>query len=364
MGTSPGLHLRATPLGSRERQPARDRTRDTSFDCHSLRTYLSRPNFCTTCYLGDAVLSAPLGRMLPRFYRPDSRFTGQPQVLRQQRNPRIRGTVKFAMFALFAATGTLPGKIYGAQPTLGEDPDVVLQRIRSNVQENLSHLANYTCHEVIERLVRPPSVTGFIQHDHVEVEVAFVGKRELFARPGESNFAEESISKLVPVGTIGTGNFGSHTHSIFVGDAGSFKFAGISNKDGHKAYRFDFQVPQEKSQFLVKHNGEQGIVAYHGSFWADVDTYDLVRLEIRADHIPANIGVRFVDTKMRYSTMQFNDSEFLLPQHSELEASDRDGVYSLDGVTLKQCREFRGDSAVTYAPAPRGSPIDRQSPVQ
>jgi hypothetical protein len=198
----------------------------------------------------------------------------------------------------------------------------------------------------------------------VEVEVAFIGNRELFARPGESNFVEESLSKLVPVGTVGTGNFGSHAHSIFVGGAASFVYAGTSSKDGHNSYRFDFQVPLEKSQFLVKHNGAQAIVAYHGSFWADIDTYDLVRLEIKADHIPPHIGVRFVSTKMRFSKMQFNDTDFLLPRRSELEASDSHGVYSLNGITLKQCREYRGDSVVTYQPGSDSSSADRQIPVQ
>ena len=258
---------------------------------------------------------------------------------------------------------TAPGLVFSAESTPGDNPDAVLQRIRTQVEHDLSRLPNYTCHEVIERLIRPPSVNGLIQHDRVEVEVAFVGNRELFARPGESNFAEESLSRLVPTGTIGTGNFGSHTHSIFVGDAASFNYVGVSSKDGHKSYRFDFQVPQEKSRFLVKHSGAEAIVAYHGSFWADTDNFALVRLEFKADHIPSNIGVRFVSTKMRFSMMHFNDSDFLLPQHSELEASDSNGVYSLDGVTLKQCREYRGDSVVTYT-GPVNSSADRQSPVQ
>jgi len=265
---------------------------------------------------------------------------------------------------MLAATIAVPCTLNSVESPSGEDPETVLQRIRTGVEHDLSRLPNYTCHEVIERLIRPPNMSSIVQHDQVEVEVAFIGNRELFARPGESNFAEESLSKLVPIGTVGTGNFGSHAHSIFVGGAASFTYVGKSSKDGHNSYHFDFQVPQEKSQFLVKHNGAQAIVAYHGSFWADIDTYDLVRLEIKADHIPSSVGVRFVTTKMRFSRMQFDNSDFLLPLRSELEASDSNGVYSLNGVTLKQCREYRGDSVVTYMPGPENSSADRQSPVQ
>lgn len=257
-----------------------------------------------------------------------------------------------------------PATTLNSESTPTDDSEAVLQRIRTRVEHNLSRLTNYTCHEVIDRLIRPPNMASLIQHDRVEVEVAFVGNRELFARPGQSDFAEESLSKLIPTGTVGTGNFGSHTHSIFVGDAASFEYAGTSTKDKHRAYRFGFEVSQAKSQFLVKHNGAQAIVAYHGSFWADADTYDLVRLEIKVDHIPPNVGVRFISVKMQYTTMPFNGSEFLLPQRSELEASDSDGVYSLDGVTLEHCREYRGDSVVTYLPGADSSSADRQSPVQ
>ena len=284
-----------------------------------------------------------------------------PEILESQETVKL---VLFIRVSVLVGMLTVPGKMSSAESTPSEDADAVLQRIRARVGHNLSNLHNYTCHEVIERLIRPPNVGNYIQHDRVEVEVAFVGGRELFARPGESNFEEEPLSKLVPTGTVGTGNFGSHTHSIFVGNAASFSYVGISSKDGHKSYHFEFDVPQEKSQFLVKHNGAQVIVGYRGSFWADLETYDLVRLEIKADHIPPSVGVRFISTKMQYAMMQFNDSQFLLPRRSELEASDSDGVYSLDGVTLKQCREYRGDSVVTYSPGPNSSSVDHQSPVQ
>jgi len=247
------------------------------------------------------------------------------------------------------------GVSFGADSP-GDDPEAVLQRVRDKVAEHLSRLPNYTCHEKINRLVEPLNSSGFGQHDRVELEVAFVEKRELFARPGESHFQEHSISKLVTAGTIGSGVFGSHAESIFVGGAASFEYIGISKKDGHKTYKYDFQVPLEKSHFLVKHGSAEGIVAYQGSFWADFETLDLVRLEIKADQIPSYIGVRFVKEKVRYTTALIRNSPFLLPLHSELEASDSAGTLSLNNLTLEQCREFTGESTVTF-----GAPVDDPS---
>src|SRR5262249_14042686 len=127
------------------------------------------------------------------------------------------------------------------------DTTELLDRIRTRMAAHLSQLPNYTCHEVIQRLVRRANSGGLNRQDTVELEVAFVGRRELFARPGESRFEEESISKLVPAGTIGNGSFGLHAEAIFSGDSAEFKYVGPCKKDGHRAIRFDFHVPQDKS---------------------------------------------------------------------------------------------------------------------
>ncbi len=238
-----------------------------------------------------------------------------------------------------------------------------MQRIRSKVAEHLSQLPNYTCHEVVNRLLRPLNNTSG-QMDRVELEVAFVGRRELFSRAGESQFQDQPINKIVSTGTIGSGSFGSLADSIFVEDSASFRYVEHSKKDGHNAVHYDFEVPPEKSHFLLTHAGAQGIVGYKGSFWADIDTLDLVQMEIKTNRIPSNLGIRFVEEKMRYTLVRIRDSEFLLPRHTELAASDSGGNYSLNATSLEQCREFSGQSVVTFQTPADGSSADRQAPDQ
>src|SRR5579862_9388923 len=87
-----------------------------------------------------------------------------------------------------------------AEVATTEDPVVLLQRIRSKVAEHLLRLHNYTCHVVIDRLVRTVNSVNSDRRDSVELDVAFVGARELFSRPGEAQFAEQPISEIVPHG--------------------------------------------------------------------------------------------------------------------------------------------------------------------
>ncbi|HWB85992.1 MAG TPA: hypothetical protein VG675_17750 [Bryobacteraceae bacterium] len=238
----------------------------------------------------------------------------------------------------------------------------MLQRIRAGMIANLTQLPNYTCHEVVNRFYRSIN-SGRLDHvDVVEFEVAFVNNRELFARPGADRFDEQSITNVVSNGTIGNGAFGSHAESIFSENVASFKYGGQSKKEGHKTFRYDFEVPQEKSHFQVKHAGAEGIVGYKGSFWVDIDSLELVRLELKAEHIPSYIGVSSVHEVIRYKRVQLKNSDFLLPGKSELTATDTSGSYSLNMTNLERCREFVGESAVTFDTPGSTAPTESQAP--
>jgi hypothetical protein len=250
----------------------------------------------------------------------------------------------------------------GAQPQTVENPDQLLQRIRKRMLAHISQLSNYTCHEVIDRLVRPIN-SGRLEHlDRLELEVAFVGNEELFLRPGEALFREREVHNIVTTGTISNGAFGSHIEAVLSGDAAALRYVGESKADGHKALRYDFSVPQEKSHFLVRHNSAEGIVGFKGSFWVDAETLDLVRVELKADDMPAYVGVNLVQESLHYKTMQIGRTEFVLPRKSELSTVDRSGNYSINMITLEKCREFSGQSVVTYDGPAQGTSADRQAP--
>jgi hypothetical protein len=242
------------------------------------------------------------------------------------------------------------------QSATAEDPEASLQQIRKKVADHLSRLPNYTCHEMINRVIQWLDGSERIQRDRVDLEVAFLGKRELFAYPGDSQFRENSIIKMVPNGTIGNGTFGAHANAIFLTDAATFHYVGITKKDHRKAYRFDFEVPAEKSTFAVKHGGASAIVSYHGSIWADCETLDLVRIDLRADRMPAYIGLRYVAEYIHYGVVQIGENEVLLPDHAEIEAADISGTHSVDLFSLENCRKFSAESSVAF-----GEPLDKDS---
>ncbi len=240
-----------------------------------------------------------------------------------------------------------------------EDPDDILRQIRSRAAAHLSQLPNYTCHEVVDRMLRHGSTWNHV--DTVEFEVAYVGRKELFARPGEERFGERGIGEMAP-GTISDGVLGSQIDMLFASDATEFHFVGTTKKDGHKVYRYDLHVPQEKSGFLIKHDSAQAIVEFEGSVWADAETLELVRVDVKANRIPAHVGVRSVEKSMHYQVMRIADADFRLPRNAQLAATDSQGNYSLNTIKLDRCRAFTGESSIKYG-APTQGTASRDSTV-
>jgi hypothetical protein len=241
------------------------------------------------------------------------------------------------------------GSAFAADPGAKDDPELLLQRIRAKITAHLLQLHNYTCHVVIDRVVSSVVNRSFDHRDTLELEVAFVGDHELFSRAGENRFEEQPIHKIVPGGMIGNDAFGSHDDDVFTRDAATFKYAGSCKKDGHHTFRYNFRVPQENSQLLVKHNNSANeVVGYQGSFWVDAETLDMVRLEWKTDRIPSTVGLRSVEKSMRYKLVRMATSDFLLPLHSELASFDQAGNYRLNTINLNSCKEFTGESVVTY----------------
>jgi len=248
-----------------------------------------------------------------------------------------------------------------AKPQTAE-PEGLLQRIRTKTVAQLSQLPNYTCHQVVDRWARTARSGSLNYQDQLEFEVAFIGNKELYGRPGEARIEEASVSSIVRSGTMGNGAFGSSAYAIFFGEEAEFTYIGEAKKYRQMTFRYDFKVPQEKSHFLLKRNSRQGFVAYEGSFWVNVETLDLVRLELKADQIPPHLGVRIATESMHYTKMRIRDTDFLLPVDSEIAAEDELGTYSLNMIRLERCQEFKGQSVVTFDGAVEDGSADRQDP--
>jgi hypothetical protein len=84
--------------------------------------------------------------------------------------------------------------------------------------------------------------------------------------------------------------------------------------------------------------------------------YSSGQLRAAADQIPSAVGIGLITEEVQYTALRIRDSEFLLPLHGETEALDSSGNLSRNDLSLTQCREFIGESSVTF-----GSSVDARS---
>lgn len=226
---------------------------------------------------------------------------------------------------------------------------LVLSRIKEKMAQNLARLPNYTCLETIERSETAGPSRPLKRMDVLRLEVAQVGKEELFSWPGSSSFEEKDLGRLVGVGIVATGDFALHVRSIFQGLAPTFRYLGEEDLNGRRTLRYDYRISQLLSGYTIRSMGGQAVVPYHGSFWVDAASLELVRLDVHLDEIPPELGIASAGTSIYYAKTRIGDSDFLLPQSAELVLTRRSGASSRNRVEFTHCRQFRSESVVSFA---------------
>jgi len=249
-----------------------------------------------------------------------------------------RPVILFLLLAAGAAAQTEPSS------------EALLNRIRQKVGQNLAGLPNYTCTQTIERAERHVSKRDFAPLDTLRLEIAYVGGKELVAWPGASKFEEKRIEDVVArAGAIGNGSFALHVYNVFRTKSPVFSTPVEEEREGRRLFRGNFQVDRVKSSWSVGNGAKSAIVGYHGTFWVNAETLDLVRLELQADNIPPQIGISSDSETVEYGRIRIGESDFLLPLFSEMSMVDRVGTASRNRTRFTSCRQYTGESVISFA---------------
>ena len=232
---------------------------------------------------------------------------------------------------------------------------MAITRIKLKVADNLKRLPNYTCEQTIERSQRVMPARKFEMLDTVRLEVALVEHKELYGWPGANRIAESELSNLVG-GTIGNGDFGLLASSIFLSDGSLFTHIGQVEMNGRRAVRYDYRVPLLSSGYHLKVPPNTALVAYHGSFWVDSDSLDLLKLDVTADEIPLRLGLRSAAKILEYERTFIGGASFLLPSRAELLMVDLNGSEHRNRTRFHGCRQYAGQSVLSFAEPPPDTP--------
>ena len=235
----------------------------------------------------------------------------------------------------------------GGQSELPE-PGAQLAQIKRTIGANLVSLPNYTCLETIERTQHKAARRPFQHIDTLHLEVAVVNNRELYSWPGANAFEDRDVGNMVGVGLISTGSFASTVSNVFVNNVSEIKWHGVEEIRDHRALRWDYTIPYDLSRWTMRIEERGGRVSESGSFWADAETLELLRLETVANEIPADLPVTNVKNTLDYARMRVGSRDLLLPQTAEVLLTRSNGAESRNRIEFSQCREFGAETRLTF----------------
>jgi hypothetical protein len=221
-------------------------------------------------------------------------------------------------------------------------PEVLLlSRIKRNVADTLNRLPSYACLENIDRSVRESPRKAIHDLDALRLEVVVNDGRELFSWPDDQSTFGEALA--IP-GLSSTGEFFSTAKAIFAGGSAAIKYHGEETLQGVRAARYDYTLSMLFSVYELTVNGRHATVGSSGSFWADPETADLLRITEQADNIPPDLNTLSVTATIDYSRLLLGGKPFLFPQTAVVTLVRASGAESRNRIEFTHCREYRVES--------------------
>jgi hypothetical protein len=226
------------------------------------------------------------------------------------------------------------------------EPEGLRERFLSRITLELERLPDYVCTQSVERYSRASAEKAWEKVDTLRFEVAMVGNRELYARPGARGFDETPLAHMVGRGTVGTGKFALLARHVFIGGLAQLTYRGESEENGRRAYEYTFDVPPSRSSYLLRSGPEEAVVGFQGGFWIDAETLDLLRLDSQAYDMPEPLALAEANTSLRYAPVEIAGKRTLLPIYASLSVAGIDGAENMNRLRLDGCRHYQVESTL------------------
>ena len=260
------------------------------------------------------------------------------------------------------------------QPSGNEDPVEVIGNLYDRISARAGEVPNHTCVETVERnryefetdnpirscasLLAARKLPSHRLHlrstDWLRLDVGVAGGHEIFSWAGGDRFDERDIDQFIPEGAFGTGPFATLLLSVLDNRNSLLSLDGETAVDGRRVLQYSFQVPREESLYRVKAGQDWVATAYTGTLLVDPETSNLVRFRVRTEGLPAATEACEIDTTLDYREVELGQSQYFLPVSTRQRFIGVNGSEAENRVSFASCREFRGESTLSFdhAPAP------------
>ncbi len=269
---------------------------------------------------------------------------------------RLKTLVSIAALFFVLASGansqTVQQPLTAVQPCqyrlTDSNASAVLSIACKNSLERVTHLPDYLCDE---RIVR--QTTDHEKSDHSDIILAQVRFSE-----GHETYSVTQINGRPPdrafswvSGFSSFGEFASVLRALFdPGNETEFTFRKDTKFDSRPALLYEFTVRRanNKSLWHVNTSGYRLYPGYKGRLWLDPASAQPMRIEMRAQELPAGFPFPSLSLFVEFAETSLGDgSKFVLPVQSQSLACDiKDRNCLRNKITFTRCRKFGAEHQI------------------
>lgn len=240
------------------------------------------------------------------------------------------------------------------------DPQSLLASVRTRVASAIQRTPKYACTDAIQRywyrdalpfvtrnacIAQEGTQYTLFKKDRLRLDITVFGSAETYSWPGTAPFEARRVDTLVKEGPITSGTFFAFLSDLFVEGRAQYTFTGVRNVNGRAAGTYRFTVPTSVSHLISPGPGGDAVLAYSGSFAADIRTGVLLSVEIST--ASTGTGIPFCSARL---DAQYPDAqtELSLPGHVVVDVLNKDGGRTRSVITYTDCRQFVGSSVLHF----------------
>ena len=252
----------------------------------------------------------------------------------------------------------------------------VLTRFFDAVRDSLAKLPECMCVETIERHYYVTKLSHPARNcddlaaekrrknykpvletvDRVRLEVSTHGGQEIFSWPGRQSFDRREVWEVIADGPAASGQFAAILEAMVRGDAIDYVFREATEIDGHRAWRYTFEAPADRSHNYIYLGNRPMATGWDGALWIDPASAHPIRLTTRTSELPPPFFACEVTTDADYQDLDIGGRTVILPKEGHDRFSSKTGDEVENKVTFSGCRELAKKTAGTTAETP-ASPL-------
>jgi len=236
----------------------------------------------------------------------------------------------------------------GPMPTRADDPAIT--KAREAAVDFLETLPSFAAKQNTTRYIQETARGQWRALDLVTAELVFKDGTEDYRNIKINNKTTSKPLEEID-GLRSTGEFGTILANIFDPETGTdFSKPSQVTLRTRRAWRYNFEVPRERSDFRIMTPSQHYYSAHGGAIWIDFETSRVLRIEIQARNLPKAFPFDTVEMNIDYDFIRLDGAkQFLLPTESEILNCIRDtSVCMKNSTSFRNYVKFNAESDIIF----------------